>query len=108
MTTMNTSPIVSSLSDDTDMMELVEEFVGNLQHRVQAIEQAVAMNDPSELARLAHQLKGASGGFGFDMIGTMAATLEQSAKAVDCVSEVAAEVAELISLCRRATANPCP
>ena len=108
MTRLDASPIVSSLSDDPEMMELIEEFVGNLQHRVQAIEQAVAMNSPSELARLAHQLKGASGGFGFDMIGTMAATLEQSAKAADCVSEVAAEVGELISMCRRATANPSP
>ena len=106
MATMDTSPIFSSLSDDPDMLELVEEFVGNLQHRVQAIEQAVASNNPAELVRLAHQLKGASGGFGFEAIGTVAAALEQSAKAANCVSDVAAEVAELVSMCRRATAQP--
>jgi HPt (histidine-containing phosphotransfer) domain-containing protein len=106
MAASDNSPILSSLSDDPDMMELIEEFVGNLQHRVQAIERAVATNDPSELARLAHQLKGASGGFGFDTIGTMAATLEQSAMAADCVSEVAAEVEELISMCHRAAVRP--
>lgn len=100
------SPIVSTATDDSAMMELVEEFVGNLQHRVEAIEQAVAMNNPSELARLAQQLKRASGGFGFETIGTMAAMLEQSARAAGCVSEVAAEVTELISMCRRATADP--
>jgi HPt (histidine-containing phosphotransfer) domain-containing protein len=105
MTRLHAAPIVSSLGDEPDMTELIEEFVGNLQHRVQAIERAVAMNNPSELARLAHQLKGASGGFGFETIGTMAATLEQSAKVAGCVSEVAAEVAELISMCRRATVD---
>lgn len=103
MTAQDASPIFSTFSDDPDMAELVEEFVGNLQHRIQAIEQAVAANNPGELVRLSHQLKGASGGFGFDAIGAMAATLEQSAKAADCVSEVAAEVADLISLCRRAS-----
>ena len=106
MTTMNTSPIVSSLSDDPDMRELVEEFVGNLQHRIQAIEQAVASDSTAELIRLAHQLKGASGGFGFETIGAMAAALEQSAKAASCVSDVAAEVSELVSMCRRAAARP--
>ena len=105
MTTQDALPIFSKFGDDPDMAELVEEFVGNLQHRVQAIEQAVAANSPAELVRLAHQLKRASGGFGFDAIGAMAATLEQSAKAADCVSEVAAEVAELVSMCRRAAVH---
>ncbi|HPD28941.1 MAG TPA: Hpt domain-containing protein [Phycisphaerae bacterium] len=108
MANTDTSPIYSSLKDDPDMVELIEEFVGNLQHRVQAIEQAVASNNPAELVRLAHQLKGASGGFGFETIGAMAAALEQSARAATCVSDVAAEVAELVSMCRRATAQPAP
>lgn len=106
MAAMGIPPAISSYRDDPDMAELVEEFIGNLQHRIEAIEQAVAANDPSQLARLAHQLKGASGSFGFDVIGSMAATLEQSARAAKCVSEVAAEVAELISMCRQATAEP--
>jgi HPt (histidine-containing phosphotransfer) domain-containing protein len=108
MATTDISPIYSSLSDDPDMLELVEEFVGNLQHRIASIEQAVAANDPSQLVRLAHQLKGASGGFGFDSIGAMAAVLEQSAKAASCVSDVASEVGELVSMCRRATVQPPP
>ncbi|MDM8006329.1 MAG: Hpt domain-containing protein [Phycisphaerae bacterium] len=106
MASIDASPIFSSLSDNPVMMESLEGFVGNLQHRVQAIEHAVALNDPAELVRLAHQLKGASGGFGFETIGEMAAALEQSAKAAHCVSDVATEVAQLVSMCRRATAQP--
>ncbi len=103
MVMTDTSPVFSSVSDEFHMTERVEEFVGNLQHRIQAIEQAVASNSPADLARLAHQLKEAGGGFGFETIGATAAALEQSAKAAGCVSDVAAEVTELISMCRRAT-----
>jgi HPt (histidine-containing phosphotransfer) domain-containing protein len=108
MSTPDLSPIFSELSSDPDMRELVEQFVNNLQGRIQAMEQAVAGNDAAELARIAHQLKGAGGGYGFDRIGESAASLEESAKAAAFVGEVATEVMELINLCRRATAQPRP
>jgi HPt (histidine-containing phosphotransfer) domain-containing protein len=108
MSTPDLSPLFSSLSSDPEMRELVEMFVGNLQGRIQAIERAVAGNDAAELARIAHQLRGAGGGYGFEAISESAASLEQSAKAAASVGEVATELMDLINLCRRATAQPRP
>lgn len=108
MSVQQANPIYSTMSDDPDMADLLVEFVGNLSARVQAIENAVAASDLAELTRLAHQLKGAGGGYGFDVLGTSAASLEQASKAAGSVQEVTAGVAELVALCRRATAESKP
>ena len=100
--------IHSTFSDDPDMIELVEEFVGHLAERVEALETAVAENDLEPITRLAHQLKGASGGYGFDVIGEAAAGLEAATQATESVAQVQGQVSELIALCRRATADPAP
>lgn len=100
--------IHSRLSDDPDMIDLVGEFVENLKDRVTAIEATVAENNVEDLTRLAHQLKGASGGYGFDPLGQAAAALEQAAKAAHEVGEIKGAVDELISMCQRATAQPAP
>ena len=100
------SPIVSSLSGDPDMLELVEEFVDNLRDRTRSLEVAYAANDVEELVRLAHQLKGSSGGYGFDAIGEAAGALEQSARAASSVTDIAQELEGFIAMCRRATAEP--
>jgi len=106
MSSLDTMPLVSSLSNDPDMLDLVEEFVQMLPERVHAIEDAIAANDLSTLMRLAHQLKGASGGYGFDTIGQAAATLEHSARAADSVAQLTSQVQELVNLCQRARATP--
>jgi len=108
MASISSSPIHSGLSDDPDMMELVEEFVANLQDRIATIQACVDTHDLAQLTSIAHQLKGASGGYGFDVIGQAAAVLETSAKATDSLADVGDKVEELISLCRRATAEPEP
>ncbi len=99
------TPIYSSFGDDPDMLELIEEFVANLSDRVQSLEAAASADELSEITRMAHQLKGASGGYGFDIIGQAAAALEQTSEAVDSAAQVQQEVSELISLCQRATAE---
>jgi len=100
------SPIFSTLSSDPDMLELVEEFVANLQNRIRSIEEAVAADDLQQLTTLAHQLKGASGGYGFDPLSQQAARLEQAARASDSIQQVTTDVNELVAMCRRATAEP--
>ena len=106
MSSPDPTPLLSSLSTDPDMLDLVEEFVQALPERVHAIEDAVTANDLDTLTRLSHQLKGASGGYGFDTIGQAAATLEQSAKAADSVAQLTSQVRELVNLCQRAKATP--
>ncbi|MBI4582078.1 MAG: Hpt domain-containing protein [Planctomycetes bacterium] len=90
------------------MIELVEEFVGNLPVRLAAIEQAVQADNLAELTRHAHQLKGAGGGHGFDVISLAAAELESAAKAARTAEEVRTQVDQLVVLCHRATATPSP
>ena len=76
MSSVDLSPIFSPMSSDPNMADLVEEFVGQLRSRISSLEVAYAAADPESLARVAHQLKGASGGYGFDEIGEAAARLE--------------------------------
>jgi HPt (histidine-containing phosphotransfer) domain-containing protein len=106
MSTTQSTPVYSSFGTDPDMLELVQEFVGALPERVAAIESAVQTEDLEALRRLAHQLKGASGGYGFEMIGQAAASLEATAKISSSVKDVCAQVQELTSLCQRAKACP--
>jgi HPt (histidine-containing phosphotransfer) domain-containing protein len=73
-------PIRSIYEDDPDMAELVQSFVTDLSQRVETLEQLLAEGNLQELQRMAHQLKGAGGGYGFPQITDVAATLEQSLK----------------------------
>ncbi len=73
-------PIRSTYEDDLDMMEIVQEFADELPGRAESAETLLRDGDLSELQRLAHQLKGAGGGYGFDAITEVAAALEQALK----------------------------
>lgn len=106
MASVQASPIYSTLSDDPDMLELVEEFVEALHERVESLQGAAAEGDLENVRRLAHQLKGAAGGYGFDVIGQSAATLEASCKEARQVQQVTNEMNQLIDFCRRASADP--
>lgn len=99
-------PIFSSLASDADLLPLVEEFVTALETRMASLEAAFEADNLAELARLAHQLKGAGGGYGFDVISTAAAALEAAAQTAGSPSEVRNEMDTLIALCHRASADP--
>ncbi|MEM1072046.1 MAG: Hpt domain-containing protein [Planctomycetota bacterium] len=97
-------PIRSSFSDDPDMLELVQEFVENLPGRVAQLKTAYDSNDRVSLTRLSHQLKGASGGYGFDGVGAAAGRVEASLLALPADSDVASlkrELNELVAMCQR-------
>jgi histidine phosphotransfer protein HptB len=73
-------PIRSVYEDDPDMREIVQEFVEDLKERTREIEQALANRSYDQLRTLAHQLKGAGGGYGFDAITDSAGQLEHALK----------------------------
>ena len=100
------SPLISEFADDPDMIELVEMFVDEMPQRVSAIERAAQQADLATIAGLAHQLKGAAGGYGFGTITDAAAVLEQQAQASEKIDEVHASIDALLSLCRRAVVGP--
>ena len=65
---------------DEDDVELIEMFLEELPIRIDTLKSAAESGDFSHLNRLAHQLKGAAPGFGFDPIGATAAVLEERLK----------------------------
>lgn len=101
-------PIFSSLASDADMIELVQEFVTNLRERMAALRSAFEAHNLTQIAQLAHQLKGAGGGYGFDVISLAAAELETASKGAESVDQVRQQMDELIVLCGRASASPPP
>jgi len=102
--TVSSAPLVSTLSGDEDMHEIVEQFVRELPDRSSAILRASQAADVETLRRLAHQLKGAAGGFGFPRITEAAAVVERAlGEGVDA-PVLLVGIDHLVTLCRRARA----
>jgi HPt (histidine-containing phosphotransfer) domain-containing protein len=99
------SPLFSTLATDADYAELVELFVQELPDRSAAVEKCFAAKDMVGLSRVAHQLKGAAGSYGFQPITDVAATLEQSVLNNWPEAEILQNVEELRSICQRARAG---
>jgi len=97
------SPLRSTFADDTDMMELVEYFISELPERIDGLESAFRDDDRATLKRLAHQLKGAAGGYGYPSITECAANLERAVLADHAdVKQISARLDDVLDLCRRA------
>ena len=93
-------PIYSRFSSDPRMSEIISQFATALLDRSQEMAVAMASEDIDRLSRLAHNLKGSAGGYGFDSISEAAAELEQETLAVEAdVSNVQERVESLIELC---------
>lgn len=100
--------ITSEFADDAEFADLIELFVSELPERVTAIENAFSGADHEEVMRLAHQMKGASPGYGFPTIGEAAAEVESWYRARETpaqteLDEVRKQIDDLVNLCRRAT-----
>ncbi len=93
------SAIVSTL-DDPELASLIGPFVAGLPERFDAMRHALQASCWQDLGRLAHQLKGAGGGYGFADVTTVSAALEQAAGRAD-VEGASLALNDLQSLCRR-------
>ena len=102
-----TGPLVSHFADDPEMVELIQEFVRDLNLRVRSLETDWRSRSFEEIRRTAHQLKGASGGYGFSELGEVAGRLETALVHLRAngdeqgLESVRAGVEELISMCKR-------
>ncbi len=99
-------PLRSQYADDPEMTELLGLFVGELQQRATALENAVREKQWDMVQRISHQLKGASGGYGFPKIGAAAAQVEHVVKSGpiaddESLERLTANVKELVTLCQR-------
>lgn len=93
-------PITSEFAGDPDMAILIAEFVASLPGRAHAILDRINQGAIEQARTMAHQLKGAGGGYGFPQV-------TDAARAVDLAirerriddARVAAQA--LITLCGR-------
>ena len=70
----------SEFADDPDMADIVGLFVRELPQRLEAMHSALISGEIEQVRVLAHQLKGAAGGYGFPKLGEAAALVDQGVK----------------------------
>ena len=77
---MDSGPIACSLPMDNERFRgIAERFMPRLDEQLSAFEQAIESGDLTEVAQLAHWLKGSGGNVGYDGFTRLAASLETSA-----------------------------
>ena len=75
--------IESEFTDDSDLSGLIDQFVCGLCEKVRNMQEALVNGDFQTLQKVAHQLKGAGGGYGYPKLTDLAKTLEDAAKSED-------------------------
>ncbi|TWT30588.1 Hpt domain-containing protein [Blastopirellula retiformator] len=96
-----TQPLFSDLGDDPDLAEIVDMFVSEMPDRIESMLRCVDQNDWEGLGRIAHQLKGAAGSYGFGQITPYAAQLEHDCRNDTGEQQMINSFRELASICRR-------
>lgn len=97
------TPILSEFAGDPEMATLIREFVETLPTRVLAIQELVKDGSLEQARSLAHQLKGAGGGYGFPQV-TIAARAVEMAIRDRRAAEIPLAAERLVALARRVRA----
>jgi histidine phosphotransfer protein HptB len=93
--------VYSEFGSDPDMAELIELFVANIPNKIADLEASVAAADWGTLGTLAHQLKGAAGGYGFHQLTQPALQVEVAAREAAAEEDLLDCVQDLLEMCRR-------
>lgn len=105
---MQESLVFSDFGGEPDLAWLVELFVAEMPERTQRLVDAAEQRDWDGLGRLAHQLKGSAGSYGFHEVTSSARKLEFAARQLGEEAAVCAALNELLDICRRARAGARP
>lgn len=98
-------PLVSDFAQDADMADLVDFFIEEMTSRIECLMQAWEQARIEDLRVIAHQLKGAGAGYGFQPVTTAAAMLEDAIIAGSAEGEtLECRFEELLLVCRRVAA----
>jgi signal transduction histidine kinase/CheY-like chemotaxis protein/HPt (histidine-containing phosphotransfer) domain-containing protein len=95
------APLVSLLANDPDIRDLLGDFVGVLPGKVNDLNDRLARRDMAGLRDVAHQIKGAAGGYGFPAISASAGQLETQVQSGVPRDTLERSVSALVSLIRR-------
>ena len=93
--------IVSDLASDPVIAPLLEKFLAELATKVDGIRAAIDAADLAEVSRIAHQIKGAAGSYGFPSITAAAEHVEATATEIDALKSIDEPVRQLTELCGR-------
>jgi HPt (histidine-containing phosphotransfer) domain-containing protein len=89
------------LAADPDLAELVEMFVEEMPERLTRLMATWDAKDLDGLSRLAHQLKGSAGSYGFHEVTPFAHQLEAVLKGHGTESEICHHLQELLGICQQ-------
>jgi histidine phosphotransfer protein HptB len=103
LTSAARQPLRSQFADDADFHELLDDFVAALPERSRLLVELHSTGLIEELARHAHQLKGAGGGYGFPEISEAGGELQQACRGQNAAS-IDECVTELLALLDRVEA----
>ena len=97
--------LISELADDPDMAQIIPIYVGRFPSKISLMNAYLAGNQLVELARLAHQLKGTGGGYGFPSISDAACRVGQQIQSKSDIQQIRNAVSELTDLRQQAIAG---
>ena len=95
-----TKPQYSTLADDPDLGDLVDQFVCELPERTQLLERGVESGDWEQVRRVAHQLRGALGSYGFHALSQLAGRVDTLLATRADSGRVMQAIEELLGGCR--------
>lgn len=93
--------VYSQLGNDPDLAEIVEMFVEEMPQRIAALLRHLEQKDWESLRRMAHQLKGAAGSYGFEPVSPSAGRVESAIRDQQPEQQIRFSVLELVDLCGR-------
>jgi HPt (histidine-containing phosphotransfer) domain-containing protein len=89
-------PVYSEFAQDPDYRELLELFVGSMAEKRRDFEQCFQGGQTAQLRTLAHQLKGAAGGYGYGGLSLVAKQLESACQSGD-LQQIGPALQELLA-----------
>ena len=92
--------VYSEFAGDPDFRELLEMFVATIPEKQTALREHFAAGRIEQLRIMAHQMKGAGGGYGFGGLSTRAAALEEACRAEEHAA-IAGTLGELLAYSER-------
>ncbi len=108
------TPAWAELLEDEDMRVLVAQYANEMPERIKLLQQAIATRDFAWLRRLAHQIKGSAGLYGFPELAAKAAELESLIHSQKSDTVLISTTSALVELCKQpqlvleGTAGGCP
>jgi HPt (histidine-containing phosphotransfer) domain-containing protein len=93
--------ILSTMRDIPRMKQIIAEYVQGLPGEVAKLLESVNLRDLQPLRRVAHQLRGSGGGYGFEAISELAGKVEDAILSGDNLGAVRTRVLALVdAICR--------